>query len=67
VTYSTVIKYSCSAQFSGRKEAILPKLHMWNAVLLMRQYSRLLLNFRFNFSFSFSLRLRFRLCANFRG
>jgi hypothetical protein len=32
---------------------------MWNAVLSMSQYSRLLPNFRFRF--------RFRLCANFRG
>jgi hypothetical protein len=32
---------------------------MWNAVLSLRQYSRLLPNFRFHFSF--------RLCASFRG
>jgi hypothetical protein len=36
VTYSTVTKYTRSAQFSGRKEATLPKLQMWNAVLSMR-------------------------------
>jgi hypothetical protein len=57
VTYSTVTKYVRSAQFSGRKEATLPKLQMWNAVLSMRQHSRLLPNFSF----------RFRLCASFRG
>jgi hypothetical protein len=57
VAYSTAAKYACSARFSGRKEATLPKLQMWNAVLSMRQYSRLLSNFRF----------RFRLCASFRG
>jgi hypothetical protein len=55
VAYSTATKYTRSAQFSGRKEATLPKLQMWNAVLSMRQYSRLLSNFRF------------RLCASFRG
>jgi hypothetical protein len=57
VTYSTVTKYARIAQFSGRKQANppLPKLQMWNAVLLMRQYSRLLPNFRFH------------LCASFRG
>jgi hypothetical protein len=32
---------------------------MWNAILLMRQYSWLLPNFRFRFCF--------RLCASFRG
>jgi hypothetical protein len=57
VAYSTVTKYALIAQFSGRKEATLPKLQMWNAVLSMSQYSRLLPNFRF----------RFRLCASFRG
>jgi hypothetical protein len=57
VAYSTVTKYARSTQFSGRKEATLPKLQMWNAVLSIRQYSRLLPNFRF----------RFRLCANFCG
>jgi hypothetical protein len=55
VADSTVIKYARSAQFSGRKEATLPKLRMWNAVLSVRQYSRVLPNFRF------------RLCAIFRG
>jgi hypothetical protein len=58
VAYSTVNKYDRSAQLSGRNEAThpLPKLQMWNAVMLMRQYSRLLPNFRFHF----------RLCASFR-
>jgi hypothetical protein len=57
VACSTVTKYAHSAQFSGRKEAAppLPKLQMWNVVLSMRQYSRLLSNFRFH------------LCASFRG
>jgi hypothetical protein len=55
VAYSTVAKYARSAQFSGRREAALPKLQMWNAVLSMRQCSQLLSNFRF------------RLCASFRG
>jgi hypothetical protein len=55
VADSTVTKYAPSAQFSGRKEATLSKLQMWNAVLSMRQYSRPLQNFRF------------RLCASFRG
>jgi hypothetical protein len=55
VAYSVVTKYARNAQFSGRKEATLPKLQMWNAVLSMRQYSRLLPNFRF------------RPCASFRG
>jgi hypothetical protein len=55
VAYSTVTKYALSAQFSGRKEAPLPKLQMWNSVLSMRRYSRPLTNFRF------------RLCASFRG
>jgi hypothetical protein len=61
VAYSAVIKYVRSTQFSGRKEAIpsLPKLQMWNAVLSMRQYSRLLSNFRFRF--------RFCLYMNFYG
>jgi hypothetical protein len=57
VTSSTVTRYACSAQFSGQKEPSLPKLQMWNAVLSMRQYSRILPNFRF----------RFLLCASFRG
>jgi hypothetical protein len=57
VTYSTVTKYARSAQFFGRKEGTPPKFQMRNAVLSMRQYSRLLPNFRF----------RFRLCASFRG
>jgi hypothetical protein len=57
VAYSMVSKYARRAQFSGRKEVTLRKLQMWNAVLSMRQYSRLLLNFRF----------RFRLCASFHG
>jgi hypothetical protein len=55
VAYSMVTKYDRSAQFSRRKEATLPKLQMWDAVLSMRKYSRLLPNFRF------------RLCASFRG
>jgi hypothetical protein len=42
--------------FPAERKPPLPKLQMWNAVLSMRQYSRLLPNFRF----------RFRLCANFR-
>jgi hypothetical protein len=50
VAYSTVTKYARGAQFSGRKEATLLKLEKWNAVLSMRQYSRLLPNFRFPFS-----------------
>jgi hypothetical protein len=53
VAYSTVTNYVRSAQFSGRKQATLPNLQMWNTVLSMRQYSRLLPNFRF------------RLCASF--
>jgi hypothetical protein len=36
VAYSTVTKYARSAQFSGRKEATLPKLQMWNTVPSMR-------------------------------
>jgi hypothetical protein len=56
VAYSAVTKYARSAQLSGRKEATPPEAQMWKAVLSMRQYSRLLLNFRF----------RFRLCARFR-
>jgi hypothetical protein len=59
VAYSTVTKYAGGAQFSGRKEAIPPEAQMWNAVLSMRQYSRLLPNFRFRF--------RVRLWASFRG
>jgi hypothetical protein len=55
VTYSTVTKYARSAQFSGRKEAPISKLQMWNAVLLMRQYSRLLPNLRFRFRLYASL------------
>jgi hypothetical protein len=39
VAYSTVTKYARSAQFSGRKKSHLPKLQMWNAVLLMSQSS----------------------------
>jgi hypothetical protein len=77
VAYSMVTKYArmliCSyarmlaaLSFQAeRKEATppLPELQtkMWNAVLPMRQYSRLLPNFRFRF------RLRLRLCASFRG
>jgi hypothetical protein len=57
VAYSTVTRYARSAQFSDRKEATLPKLQMWNAVLSMRQCSRLLPNFSF----------RVRACASFRG
>jgi hypothetical protein len=59
VAYSTVTKYTRSAQFSGRKEGTppLPKLQMWNTVLSISQYSRFLPNFRF----------RFCLCANFCG
>jgi hypothetical protein len=36
VAYSTVTKYARRAQFSGRKEATLPKLQMWDAVMSMR-------------------------------
>jgi hypothetical protein len=58
VTCSTVTKYAVRAQFAGRKEAATPEAPDWNAVLSMKQYSRLLPNFRFRF--------RFRLCASFR-
>jgi hypothetical protein len=52
----------CSQRSVFRPKGSHPqKLQMWNAVLLMRQYSRLLLNFRFRFRF------RFDLCASFRG
>jgi hypothetical protein len=43
--------------FPVKRKPPLPKRQMWNAVLSMKQYSRLLPNFRF----------RFRLCASFRG
>jgi hypothetical protein len=43
--------------FPAESKPPLPKLQMWNAVLSMRQYSRLLPNFCFHF----------RLCASFRG
>jgi hypothetical protein len=59
VAYSTVTKYARSAQSSGRKEGRkppLPKLEMWNAVLSMRRYSRLLPNFRFHFRLRVSFR-----------
>jgi hypothetical protein len=46
VAYSTLTKYASNAQFSEMKPP-LPKPQMWNAVLSMRQYSRLLPNFRF--------------------
>jgi hypothetical protein len=49
--------------FPTEMKSTLPKFQMWNAVLLMRQYSRLLPNFRFYSRFHF----RFRLCASFRG
>jgi hypothetical protein len=65
VVYSTVTKCAGSAQFSSRKEITLPKLQMWNAVMSMRQYSRVLPNFRFHFRFHFCF--CFRLCASFRG
>jgi hypothetical protein len=45
--------------FAAERKPPLPKLQMWNGVLSLRQYSRLLPNFRFRF--------RFRLCASFRG
>jgi hypothetical protein len=53
VAYSTVTKYARNVQFSGRKRPSLPKLQMWNEVLSMRQYSRLLPNFRFRLWASF--------------
>jgi hypothetical protein len=43
--------------FPAEKKPPLLKLQMWNSVLSMRQYLRLLPNFHF----------RFRLCASFRG
>jgi hypothetical protein len=61
VAYSTVTKYARSTHFPAERKPPLPKLQMWNAVLSMRQYSRLLLNFCFHFHF------RFHLCASFRG
>jgi hypothetical protein len=45
--------------FPAERKPPLLKLQMWNTVLSMRQYSRLLPNFRFRF--------RFRLYASFRG
>jgi hypothetical protein len=62
VTYSTVTKYTrmlAALSFLAERKPPLPKFQMWNAVLSMRQYSRLLPNFHFRF--------RFRLCASFRG
>jgi hypothetical protein len=44
---------AAALSFPAERKPPLPKLQMWNAVLSMRQYSRLLLNFRF------------RLCASF--
>jgi hypothetical protein len=60
MAYSTVTKYArmlAALSFPAERKPALPKLQMWNAVLSMKQYSRLLPNFRF----------RFRLCASFRG
>jgi hypothetical protein len=60
VVYSTVTKYArmlAALSFQAERKSHLPKLQMLNAVLLMRQYSRLLPNFRF----------RFHLCSSFRG
>jgi hypothetical protein len=57
VAYSKVTKYArmlAALSFPVERKPLLPKLQMWNAVLSMRQYSQLLLNFRF------------RLCASFR-
>jgi hypothetical protein len=45
--------------FPAEGKPPLPKPQMWNAILSMRQCSRLLPNFPFRF--------RFRLCASFRG
>jgi hypothetical protein len=62
VAYSTVTKYArmfAALSFPAERKPSLPKLQMWNAILSMRQYSRVLPNFRF--------RSRFRLCASFRG
>jgi hypothetical protein len=47
----------CSQRSVFRPKGSHPKLQMWNTVLSMRQYSRLLPNFSFPF----------RLCASFRG
>jgi hypothetical protein len=55
VAYSTVTKYLTALSFPAERKPPLPKLQMWNTVLSMRQYSRLLPNFRF------------RLYASFRG
>jgi hypothetical protein len=56
VAYSTVTKYVRSAQFSGRKEATLPKLQMWSAILSMRPILTALPESPFPF----------RLCTSFR-
>jgi hypothetical protein len=55
VPYSTVTKYTRSAQFSGRKEATAPEAPDLERSPVDGEYSRLLPNFRFY------------LCASFRG
>jgi hypothetical protein len=47
VAYSTVTKMLAALSFRSERKPPLPKLQMWNAVLSMRQYSQLSLNFRF--------------------
>jgi hypothetical protein len=57
VAYSTVTKYACSAQFSGRKEATPPEARDVERSSVNEATLTALANFRF----------RFRLCASFRG
>jgi hypothetical protein len=63
VACPTVTKYVHNAQFSSRMEATPPEAPDVDSALSMRQYSRLLPNFRLCFCFCFC----FRLCASFHG
>jgi hypothetical protein len=47
VAYSMVTNMLAALSFQAERKPPLPKLQMWNTVLSMRQYSRLLPNFHF--------------------
>jgi hypothetical protein len=65
VAYSTVTKYACSAQFSGRQEATPPETPNVERSLVDEAILTALAEFPFPFPFPFPF--RFRLCVSSRG